>query len=266
MVDISLNNNKESRLSLEVVGDNSLPPLLLIHGFLSSNFQWSLNETALAKHFQLFKVELWGHGNSPVPTDESAYSIDEYLYQLEMIRNHFAIEKWSLIGQSFGAGIVLNYAQRFPQHCIALVTTNSMSAFSQSYSLSHESYIEKLAMSNALLEKKGVRGLPMHPIHSKRIEPILKEKMVVAADSLSKSVVIGHFSMLTDLSVNAALMPKLCRSYLINGVFEKAFQAEVESISQRWPHLEIHNLQGGHSVNLDCPQEFNEKVINCLKN
>jgi len=117
-----------------------------------------------------------------------------------------------------------------------------------------------------LLEKKGVRGLPMHPIHSKRIEPILKEKMVLVADSLLASVVTGHFSLLTDLSIDTALVPKSCRSYLINGVFEKAFQAELESLSQRWPQLEIHNLQGGHSVNLDCPHEFNNIVTNCLKN
>ncbi len=257
-------NGMREHLSVQVIGDSTLPPLLLLHGFLSSNLQWALNEGALSKHFQLFKVELWGHGNSPVPKEEAAYSVGEYLLQIENIRERFAIKKWSLIGQSFGAGIVLHYAQKHPQHCTAILTTNSMSAFSKSYSENQQCHAERMLAYQSALATKGVRGLPMHPVHATRINSDLKGKMVVLADALVDSVVLGHFSMLNELTINTDLMPRSCASFLLNGVFEKKFQAVVASLQLCWPELVINTLSGGHSVNLDCSKEFDRQVISCL--
>lgn len=252
-------------LSYEVVGDDSLPPLLLLHGFLSSNLQWEPNEKALAKHFRLFKVELWGHGNSPVPTDSNAYSVEEYLGQIEIIRKQFSIDKWTLVGQSFGAGIVVNYAVKYPHRCYAVVVTNSMSAFSHNFVGTHPHRNEKVEKTKQLLTEKGVRGLPMHPIHSTRIETILKGKMVKVADAVPLSAVLGHFSLLKNLSTDTRLNKVFCPVLLTNGIFEKEFQTVVEFLKLDWPELEIKNLTAGHSVNLDSPQEFNSEVLNWLR-
>ena len=258
------NSDKTIHLSVEVIGDDSLPPLLLIHGFLTSNLQWALNEEVLAKHFQLFKLELWGHGNSPVPADSRYYCLDEYLNQIETIREQYGIKKWSLMGQSFGAALVLNYGAKYPDRCSAVVVTNSNSAFSSNYANTGPDQVEKMGNVKQLLTEKGVRGLPVHPIHSTRIETVLKDKMVKVADAIPLSAVFGHINMLKDISIDTKLRPVLCPSLLMNGIFEKEFQAIVASLKIHWPALAVKNLPAGHSVNLDCSQEFNAEVLNWL--
>jgi len=266
MIETGLENNNENmKLSVEVVGDASLPPLLLIHGFLTSNLQWALNEEALAKHFQLFKLELWGHGKSPMPTDNRFYSIDEYLIQIEKVREQYGIKTWSLLGQSFGAGVALNYEAKFPSRCHAVIVTNSNSAFSSNYVNTAPAQVEKMGGIEKLLAQKGVRGLPVHPIHSTRIEKALKDKMVKVADAIPLSAVFGHLNMLGSLSIDTKARPVSCPSLLINGTFEKSFQAVVASLKMDWPALAVKDLPGGHSVNLDCSEAFNIEVLNWLE-
>ena len=43
------------------------PCLLLLHGMLSSRFQWTPNLDALVAHTRPTLLELWGHGLSPTP-------------------------------------------------------------------------------------------------------------------------------------------------------------------------------------------------------
>ena len=50
-------------LAFELVGLGERPPLLLLHGFMSSNLQWEPNRETLGRHFRLIAAELWGHGD-----------------------------------------------------------------------------------------------------------------------------------------------------------------------------------------------------------
>ena len=110
-------------------GNPELPAVMLLHGFMSCNGQWLPNVKALSQHFHLVTVELWGHGDSPCPTDPDCFSAAEYIRQFESIRLQLGIDKWHLIGQSYGAGVVLNYAVAQPEVCDQIVVTNSRSAF-----------------------------------------------------------------------------------------------------------------------------------------
>ena len=117
-------------LNVDVSGKEAQPALLLLHGFLSSNLQWSLNQRALTKHFRLVAAELWGHGKSPTPRDPACYGIDRYLEELENIRRDLSVDRWWVCGQSFGAGIAIRYALAHRQSLRGLIFTNSRSALS----------------------------------------------------------------------------------------------------------------------------------------
>ena len=108
-------------------GDRSHPALLLLHGFMSCNGQWLANLDNLTDRYFLVCVELWGHGESPTPLDEACYTQQSYEDQFELIRQALDIEYWAVIGQSYGAGIVLHYAANYPAICKAAVATNSRS-------------------------------------------------------------------------------------------------------------------------------------------
>jgi len=163
-------------LHYEIIGDSTKPALLMVHGMLSSNFQWEDNKDFLAQHFRLIMVEIWGHGNSPTPSDENAYTASNYCRQLEAIREKLGVEKWAAIGQSFGAGVTMNYALAHPDRITRLVVTNSKLAMGE--------------MAKNMTFPKGplppLRSLPIHPIHSKRLAPALKEKLVAVSDAVDK--------------------------------------------------------------------------------
>ena len=117
------------RLNYRTVGDPARPALLLVHGFLSSNAQWLPNIDLLGKHFFLVLTELWGHGDSPLPVDDSAFTVDRYVAEFEHIRSALKLDSWGVIGQSYAAGLTINYTLAHPQRVKGLVVTNSRSAF-----------------------------------------------------------------------------------------------------------------------------------------
>ncbi|MBW1847871.1 MAG: alpha/beta hydrolase, partial [Deltaproteobacteria bacterium] len=48
---------------------------------------------------------------------------------------------------------------------------------------------------------------------------------------------------------------------LIAGKYDKEFMPLLDVAKTDFPHLEWLLLEGGHAVNLDAPEEFNEAVI-----
>ena len=50
----------------------------------------------------------------------AAYSVATSLADLEIVRRHYGVEKWLVIGHSWGADLALLYALAYPQHCLGL--------------------------------------------------------------------------------------------------------------------------------------------------
>lgn len=245
-------------LHFEVVGDQGKPDMLLIHGFMTSKLQWILNQQALSRHFRLIMVDTWGHGDSPAPDDPEAYSADNYMRELERIRTQLDVDKWVVVGQSFGAGISMTYALRFPQHVHGVIFTNSKSAIGN-FGKNRRALSDRSAVTD-------LRSLRIHPIHAKRIAPELKEQFVAVADAVDLKAAhlgprMGHTISCRD-KIHQLTVPAL----LCNGIYEKGFQEDVAFARQAQPSLQVVELEAGHSTNLDAPEAFNEAVISfCRK-
>lgn len=95
------------KLHVEVEPEGRGPPLLLVHGFLSSCAQWRPNLAALKQYVRPVIVELWGHGRSPAPEDPEAYRVTSYIDAFEAIRRDLGVDRWLVCGQSFGAGLTI---------------------------------------------------------------------------------------------------------------------------------------------------------------
>ena len=149
------------RLHYQAHGNPAHEAIALLHGFMSCNAQWLSNIEALSTRHRVVAIELWGHGRSPTPTNPQCYTLDAYYRQLEAIRNELGIDRWSVIGQSYGAGIMLNYANTHTDACRAVVATNSRSAFGDTSADGSKS-------SRTRPLPADLRKLPYHPIHSRR--------------------------------------------------------------------------------------------------
>ena len=94
--------------AIEVSGSG--PPVVLLHGVGLDQTVWAYQVEALAASHQVITYDLLGHGRSaPVPVDAR---LADWRRQLESVIQHLAIEKFSLVGFSFGGLIAQAYAAR----------------------------------------------------------------------------------------------------------------------------------------------------------
>jgi len=234
------------------------PPLLLVHGFLSSNAQWDLNHEALGEHHRLIMVELVGHGQSPAPDDASAYSIECLVEEFEQIRIDHNVNQWSICGQSLGGAIMILYALMHPQCVRCLVFTNSRAAFG----------IKRTGVSAEAGQGPppitSTRDLPVHPINAKRLPESIKQRMVEAADAMPVHAVT-HFMARRHTWKSTDRMPELAIPVLlVNGRWESAFQPFEQVARELIGDLTVVSLEGGHAINAEQPDAFNRAVLSFL--
>jgi pimeloyl-ACP methyl ester carboxylesterase len=243
-------------LHVEVEGSEEQPVLALLHGFMSSNLQWTPNRDALRGHFRLAAVELWGHGKSPAPRDPGCYRVERYVAELERIREELGVERWLVCGQSFGAGIAIRYALAHPQAVRGLVVTNSRSALND---------VSREAREGGGLEfweALDPRRLPFHPCHAKRFPADLKARMEAAADAIpGYALWQATTTTARELSCRGVAARIPVPALLVNGRYEKVFQADRDFAAATVPDIEIVDLDAGHSVNIEAPTGFDAAVI-----
>lgn len=246
-------------LSFDTHGEPTNPAIMLVHGFMSCNAQWMPNLAALGESYLLVMVELWGHGRSPTPNDPDAYSIAVYIREFERIRKSLGIGAWHLIGQSYGAGLALNYAHAHAHTCRRVVVTNSRSAFG--------AISDKRANRSTNVREQDFdpRRLPFHPVHARRIPSDVQQTMIESADAMSQPAIEFGGALGARLGATYLLEALGSRLLITNGIFEKAFQSDLETVRARLPNLNVADIDGGHSVNIDAAAEFNRAVLAFLE-
>ncbi len=244
-------------LAYEAAPDTGLPPLLLVHGLLVNRDIWAPN-AALARHFRLIRVDLPGHGQSPMPEAPEQARPGAIVAALDRLRRSLGIAQWHLCGQSFGAGIVLRYALDHPAACTGLVFTNANGALREAES---EAQLEARRSLVAGLRAGGLsalRKLPYHPINARRFPPELRQRLSDSADNTRpEDLALLMQEALPRLSVRDRLDALSVPTLLINGLYEKKFQPSRDWLAETHPKIAITDLPGGHSVNVDCAEAFN---------
>jgi pimeloyl-ACP methyl ester carboxylesterase len=100
------------------------PPVLLIHGFGGSMWQWEHQQSALATRFRVITPDLPGSGLSDKP--DIAYTPDEMLHFLTGFLDALRIPQASLVGNSMGAGLAIGMALDQPDRVSKLVLISGL--------------------------------------------------------------------------------------------------------------------------------------------
>lgn len=239
--------------------------MLLLHGMLSSRFQWAPNLAALSSRTRPVLLELWGHGRSPTPALDTDYSVEAYVAEFERIRVLMGVPEVLMAGQSFGAGLAMHYAIRHPQRVRALVITNSISAFNNPDEDGTRQARERMAREIEAGGAKAVRALPMHPRHAKRIPQDLKAQLVAAADAVDPVAVARSMRLTAPQSSVAGLLHHIaCPVLLVNGRYEAGFQKYRDFAAAGIVRCEVADLPAGHAVNLEAATAFDQAVFDFL--
>jgi pimeloyl-ACP methyl ester carboxylesterase len=95
------------------------PPVILIHGFGGSMWQWEYQQHQLSQHFRVLTLDLPGAGLSDKPDIE--YRPDQMLNFLVGFMDAVKIPQATLVGNSMGAGLAIGMALEHPAYVARLV-------------------------------------------------------------------------------------------------------------------------------------------------
>ena len=95
------------------------PPVILIHGFGGSMWQWEHQQRALSQHFRVLTLDLPGSGFSDKP--EIEYRPDQMLDFCVGFMDAVKIPQATLVGNSMGAGLTIGMALEHPARVAKLV-------------------------------------------------------------------------------------------------------------------------------------------------
>jgi pimeloyl-ACP methyl ester carboxylesterase len=97
--------------------------ILLIHGMAGSSATWRDVMPELAEHYQVLAPDLVGHGRSDKPAGD--YSLGAFASGLRDLLDVLGIDAVTIVGQSLGGGVAMQFAYQFPERCNRLVLVSS---------------------------------------------------------------------------------------------------------------------------------------------
>jgi pimeloyl-ACP methyl ester carboxylesterase len=116
-----------ARLYYRVVGTTS-DTVVIVHGGamgLAMDYIKPDLEPLTTTHTLIF-YDQRGSGRSTLVTDPARMTVQSHVADLEAVRRHFGLDRLTLLGHSWGAGLAARYAAAHPQQVERLVLVGAM--------------------------------------------------------------------------------------------------------------------------------------------
>ncbi|HEY9846196.1 MAG TPA: alpha/beta fold hydrolase [Candidatus Caenarcaniphilales bacterium] len=198
---------------------NQGKPVILLHGLGSCVETWTYTIGALAHSHRVYAVDLVGCGRSDKPS--ITYSLVEQAHFIKTFIDTFNLNRVSLVGNSMGGGVGLQFALLFPEAVEKLVLVDSL-GLGQEINL-----ILRLA------------SLPF-------VKPLFQPSRIGTAFFLKQ--VVYDASIITDDWVNV-----FYQIYTLPGAPE-ALQSQVKSLIDFWGvHSEVYRQIVDHLALINTP-------------
>lgn len=97
--------------------------LLLIHGMAGSSATWRAVLPQLSEKYRVVAPDLLGHGESAKPRGD--YSLGAFAAWLRDLLDELAITRATVVGQSLGGGVAMQFTYQHRAYCERLVLISS---------------------------------------------------------------------------------------------------------------------------------------------
>lgn len=247
-------------LAYRYFGGEDKPPLVILHGLLGSSRNWTTAGKLLARSFEVFALDLRGHGDSP-PAPDGDYSFRAMAEDVASWMKNKGVRHPILLGHSLGGKVAMRLAVDHPGLLRALVAVDIAPRdypphHAEEFAAMRTLDLSKLA-SRAEAEQKLCAQLP--DINMARF---LITNLVREADA--------DYRWRIDLAGLDAALPTLSQSSLAPGesypdstLFLRGEQSDYihesdrAAIAAHFPRHQILALgQAGHNLHVDQPAAF----------
>ncbi len=99
------------------------PVLLLLHGIAGSSGTWIPAMRLLQHDHTVLAPDFIGHGKSAKPLGD--YSLGNHASAMRDLLELLGIDRVTVVGQSFGGGVAMQFAYQFPERCERLVLVDA---------------------------------------------------------------------------------------------------------------------------------------------
>jgi proline iminopeptidase len=232
----------------------------------------------LATGHALLFYDQRGAGKSTLVTDSAALAGPRFAEDVEALRNHFKMEKVTLLGHSWGTGVAALYAERYPDRVGQLIMVGSMpltmkglmGAFA-GIAAGRDSAETRL-MEEAMAARRANPGIKDHCLSFYRIwfRPFFVDSTAMGRSkgdfcagtpesrtNKIQSVDKYTFASLGDYDWRPTLRPVTARSIVIHGSEDPLPVEGAREYARELPNSRLLLFNGvGHFMYVESPDSF----------
>lgn len=262
-------------------GDETLPPILALHGWLDNANSFDLLALHLEKKFHLIAVDLPGHGLSSHLPQGCYYHFIDGIFTIINILNALNVEKAHLLGHSMGACLASLVAGVIPERMLSLTLIEALGPFS-SPELSCRKQLAHFAENDLVKISKEPKFYPSLNLaahaRAKSGHLSLEHAQILCERGVEEKE--GQFFWRHDrrlitstplrmtetqiLTCMEAITTKTCLIWAEKGfVYDQhQMQKRIEAVNQ----LEVIRMEGGHHLHMEKPDAVNQRLEEFYRN
>ncbi|XP_078688082.1 (Lyso)-N-acylphosphatidylethanolamine lipase-like [Branchiostoma floridae x Branchiostoma belcheri] len=268
-------------------------PIVLIHGFGAGVGFWLLNIDAFAKHRTVYAFDVLGFGQSSRPkfgTNADAVE-EEFVNSIEEWREGVGLEKFILLGHSFGGFLAASYSIKHPDRVKHLILADPW-GFPERTEEAAEEQRAQIPVWMRAIGSILLRFNPLSPFRAagpwgprliRKARPDLQAKFTDAFEDFtiidylyhcnaqppSAETAFGHLQVPYGFARNAMLprMSQLREDVPITFIFGReswmdSRPGKQTKILRKDSYVDVMYIHdAGHHVYADRPDRFNGKVV-----
>ena len=119
------------------------PAVVFLHSLAGNTSQWAAQLEHVRKTRRAVGMDLRGHGRSEPPSD-GEYRIEVQAPDVDRVVDALGLERFALVGHSFGAGVALEYAAERPDRVTHLVVADPIGDGTQTPEAEIRPFLEAL--------------------------------------------------------------------------------------------------------------------------
>jgi 2-succinyl-6-hydroxy-2,4-cyclohexadiene-1-carboxylate synthase len=136
-------------------GDCTLPPLILLHGWMGSCEDYAAIIDLLKLRFYCFAIDLPGHGETEVLGGDSGYEFINTAIGILQLLDSLGIDRCAIAGYSFGGRLALYLALEFPHRFNRVMLESTSPGLANGFDRA-----ARISQDRCIIERLSTHNLP----------------------------------------------------------------------------------------------------------
>ena len=231
-------------------GGSGGTPVLFVHSLAGNRRQWSNQLAHLRRNRRAVAFDLKGHGESDKPSGAD-YSLEGVAADIEAVANQLGLDRFVLVGHSFGGGAIATYAGAHPERVVGLFFVDPIG--------DQRSARMQVDMLVQMLQSPAYQSAAMMYYEAILVNatPDVRGQVLADLGQTSQEALVKAFASIVEFDPAATLRPYSGPMFNVISDLNE-FPTSLHNII---PNLPTERITGtSHWLHMDRPEEFNSHL------